>query len=184
MATGGSGATSGRGRRGGLGGFDCRAVLPARVRLVRSGCGRGVLWRWSVGNSPTFLCWTQRPFLKNLFWQLLSVFLIKRQPKKHLRDAAVVVQALETGLAAERATAGPRNRACGSSRIHQRPIWQNAVWPKKTARPPRQCIIPTGSRSPAQGRAAEPSFRAPAARKFKHRASVAGLHRSRGIDAE
>ena len=76
--------------------FVCRAVLPAHVRLLRSGCGRGVLWRWSVGTSPTFLCWAQRPFLKNLFWQLLSVFLIKRQPKKHLRDAAVGVQALET----------------------------------------------------------------------------------------
>jgi len=37
-------ATSGRGPRGGLGGFDCRAAAP-RVRLVRRGCGRrrGVL---------------------------------------------------------------------------------------------------------------------------------------------
>ena len=96
LGTRGSVTSSGRRPRGGLGGFVCRAVLPARVRLVRSGCGRGVLWRWSVGTSPTFLCWAQRPFLKNLFWQLLSVFLIKRQPKKHLRDAAVVIQALET----------------------------------------------------------------------------------------
>ena len=64
--------------------------------LLRSGCGRGVLWRWSVGTSPTFLCWTQRPFLKNLFWQLLSSTLIKRQPKGHLRDAAVVVKSLKT----------------------------------------------------------------------------------------
>ena len=73
-----------------------RGAARAHVRLLRSGCGRGVLWRWSVGTSSTFLCWTQRPFLKNLFWQLLSSLLIKRQPNWHLRDAAVVVKALET----------------------------------------------------------------------------------------
>ena len=145
--------------------FSCRAVLPTRTS--RSGCGRrrGVLQRWSVGTSPTFLCWTQRPFRKNLFWQLLSSTLIKRQPKKHLRDAAVFIQALRTvsqpsapQCARETARAAARALTSGE-------LGKTQFGPQKAAAPPRRCSIPARRRKAAQVRAARPKYRAPAAPK-------------------
>ena len=63
----------------------------AVVDVDEACCSAGLL-----GPRQRFCAGAQRPFLKNLFWQLLSSTLIKRQPKGHLRDAAVVAQALET----------------------------------------------------------------------------------------
>jgi len=191
LSTRGSVATFRRGPRGGLGGLLAARCCPRAYAVVakRLRHRRGVLQRWSVDSSSTLLCWTQRPFLKNLFWQLLSALCKTAAKKAHTRRCRGY-RGAGNSLTAERATAGPRNRACGSSRIHQRPIWQNAVWPKKTARPPRQCIIPTGSRSPAQVRTAEPKFRAPATQKSNSvrqlraaRTAAASTQRNRGNTA-
>ena len=185
LGTRGSGTTSGRGTRGGLGGFCVpRGAACARERRGAVAHGAEASWRAGVlGSRRRFRVEHNGRFLKPVLATALKHFDKTAAKKAHTARCRGCTGARD-GLTAKRATASPRNRVCGNARIHQRPIWQNAVWAKKTAPTPRQCIIPTGSRSPVQGRAAESKFRAPAAQKLKHRASVAGPHDSRGIDTE
>ena len=158
-----------------------RGAAHARERREAVAHGAEACWRAGVlGPRRRFRVEHNGRFLKPVLATALKLFDKTAAKKAHTARCRGCTGARD-GLTAKRATASPRNRVCGNARIHQRPIWQNAVWAKKTAPPPRQCIILTGSRSPAQGRAAELKFCAPVAQKLKYCASVAGPLANRAL---
>ena len=119
LGTRGSGTTSGRGTRGGLGGFVRRAVLPARMRLVRS------VLRTSPRRACSAVllgfgcfCGFNGQLLKTGF--ALPTTVIK-QPKQHFPGAAEAVKAwsavVSRCVAALSAVCAPcGSRACAHCR--------------------------------------------------------------------
>ena len=123
------------GRR--LGRFVCRAVLPARMRLVRSGCGRrlGVLLElccWFVAVSALIT-----GQLKQVLGKPQSQSL--KRPWQHGCAAQLLLARGGNGLTARSAQLHRKKAARRVSRTHS---GAKRISFKKAAAAPRQCVAP------------------------------------------
>ena len=146
--------------------FVCRAVLPTRT-TPRSGCGRRrcVQQHWSVGSSPTYLCWTQRPnsFIKTCFG-CSAVCPKSKRLKRHLARCYCGCNRRGTGPLRPRTHVSPQNctaAPCAGQKRDERTNLKRQLTAAAAAS--RHCLAPARRCNAAQVRAARQKKRAPAA---------------------